>query len=210
MSRQGRQMAVFLARFAAIEKEQMLAVHENDIMCECPCFDESEWVFVPKSSGRRNPLCSDEMAADAEADETCTGFDARIDNPGDIRATSPRFAPIAAARRIKERGDAEKAAAARLEFEHGLYSGQHVDAVFPEPTTDGTFHFFPAIVVGLSGDGTSTYNSLWVMVQLKWPNAVGVPNKGTVPLRDVREQVPVLEDNSLAEGWSAEGWSSKQ
>jgi hypothetical protein len=115
------------------------------------------------------------------------------DNPEDIKEAATKAAALA-----------------RSVFEHGLYPGQHVDAVFPEQTIDGSFHFFPAIVTGLSGDDTSTYNSSRVMVQLKWPNARGAPTKGDVPLRDVREQVPGRTGNSLAEGWSVEGWSSEQ
>ena len=169
------------------------------------------WEKAVLASGRRDPL--DPKRAGPMWMPSCwhigpKRFWAMRDNPADIQAISRDFAPIAKARRAREK--AERAAAAvkatakaavaltwtRWDFERNVYFGQAVEAVFQKPTKDGTFHYFPATVLGAMGHR----NGAMKVVRVKWPNPMGGrPSTGRVLMRDVRTPVPNLAGHSLAE-----------
>jgi hypothetical protein len=167
---------------------------------------------VRQEAGRRDPLGTKSggpVYQPGNWDIDSKRFWAMRDNPTDIEATSNDFAPIAKARRAREK--IERAAAAvkatakaavaltwtRSEFERNLYVGQAVEAVFQQPTEDGMFHYFPATVVG---GWAPAFSTGLVHVKVKWPNPMGGrPSIGFVYTSDVRTPMPNLTGHSLAE-----------
>ena len=141
------------------------------------------WEFVPAACGRVNPLGPADMLGVFEAEEGYTGFRAMIDNPLDIRATSPRFAPIAAARRVRER------------FLHKLRRGSQVEAVWPHLCEDDAYHFFPGSISSFTG-----FDAHRVVVEFS-SMGTGPGPYAEIRLGDVREPVHELAGNTVVPGW---------
>jgi len=143
------------------------------------------WEFVPAACGRVNPLGPADMIGVFEAEEGYTGFGAMIDNPLDIRATSPLFAPIAAARRVRE----------RKTFVYGLRPGSPVEAVWPHLCEDDAYHFFPGTICSFTG-----LDLRRVVVEFS-SMGMGPGPFAELRLGDVRAPVHELTGNSVVPGW---------
>ena len=155
-------------------------------------YGEEFWEFVPAETGRVNPLCFHEMT-DEELDAS-SGYHAMVDNPRDISPMDvEQFAPIAAARRLWERG----------KFLYQLRLGTKVEAVWPHPCQDNEYHFFSGTINTLvEPAGPHTTRRPTVAVEF-------YPTRGKkrgpivdVCIEDVRAPVHELTGHSVALGWA--------
>ena len=113
-------------------------VHENDEFPNVSRWHGAGcWEFVPRRTGRRCPITKIDMTKPTSL-VGYVGFKALTDNKGDVKATSPLFAPIAKGRRERE------------DFLLAVRVGTQVEAPWPHLCTDNDYHMFLGTVCSIT------------------------------------------------------------